>query len=450
MWFSIWDMVYLEVFDFGHYYIDLIILNLCGFVLYVACALSAGNSKNNNKALQKPVLCLSLVLVMCYLVVQNFYSDRVDLQNQGLGNSFIQSYPLGMAYQAVSTWSESKRHEEFEYASIPSLERTSPSLEGKEIYLLVIGETARSDRWIADLEHNEYDAIESDNTVLFADAYSQANFTDGSLHLLMTGASTYRESEKTATLPLISKAADCHTIWISNNKAYRYSWQSDYSVITEQTTSTPLVKRYDHAMLPVIYRAISQSDRRACIVVHLLGSHFDYHQRYPHEFLQKSVDMSDYGDKSSDGHVAALRNAYDNSIHATNDFLNQLINVVKEQSATSVVIYTADHGENLYDDERELFQHIMKTPSKYEVSVPFFIWASDLFVSRFPIKWSNLVKNGNRPISNRQILPTFIDLLGVSYEKDHFSASLLSNYAANPDRFVLAPDMRLLSATEIK
>jgi hypothetical protein len=55
MWFSIWDMVYLEVFDFSHYYFDLLILSLCGFALYVACALSVGSSKNSNQALKKPL-----------------------------------------------------------------------------------------------------------------------------------------------------------------------------------------------------------------------------------------------------------------------------------------------------------------------------------------------------------------------------------------------------------
>jgi glucan phosphoethanolaminetransferase (alkaline phosphatase superfamily) len=451
MWFSIWDMVYLELIELGRYYSDLIILNLSGFILYVVCVLSVGRLKNPRRAHQKPVLLAGLVVILTTAVGQNFYSDQVDMGGQGFENSFIQSYPLGMAVQAFSTWNESKRHDDaIQISSIPELERTSAPLAEKEIYILVIGETARSDRWMADIQSNEYDGISSDNTVVFSDAYSQANFSDGSLHLLMTGASTFLEAKGTDTLPLISKAASCQTIWISNNKAYRYAWQTDYSVITEQTTSTPLLKRFDHAMLPAVYRAIKQSEQRACLIIHLLGSHFSYNQRYSHEFMQKTVIMSDYNDKTSKGHVTALRNAYDNSIHATNDFLNQVINVVKKQSATSFVLYTSDHGENIYDDERGLFQHIIRTPSRYEVAVPFFVWGSDLFISNFPKKWSNLVKNSNRPISNKQVLPTFVDLLDVHYEKSHFSASLLSDYSIDPPRFVLAPDMRLLTEAEIK
>ncbi len=451
MWFSVWDMVYLELFELGRYYLDLIILNLFGFLLYVICVLSVGNPQNSRRAHQKPVLLAGLVIVLCIVVGQNFYSDRITTGQHGFENSFVQSFPLGMAFQAYSTWSESNRHDDkIQNASIPDLERTSAPLQGKEIYILVIGETARADRWMADVQYNDYDGIESSNTVVFEDTFSQANFSDGSLHLLMTGTSTFQEAEGKDTLPIISKAADCQTIWISNNKAYRYAWQADYSVITEQTTATPLMKRFDHAMLPVIYRAIKQSERRVCLVIHLLGSHFSYKNRYSHEFMQKNVNISDYEDKNSKGHIKALLNAYDNSIHATNDFLNQIINFVKKQSATSLVLYTSDHGENIYDDDRGLFQHIMRTPSMYEVSVPFFIWGSDLFISNFPDKWSNLVKNSNRPVSNRQILPTYVDLLGVNYKNNYFSASLFSDYSVDSPRYVLAPDLRLLSGMEIR
>lgn len=451
MWFSIWDMVYLEVIELGGYYGDLIALNAIGFSLYVACAMSAGDSRKSRSAYQKPVLLIGLVIVLASVAGQNLFSDRFDLGKYGPENSFIQTYPLGMAYQAYSTWVESKRHDDtIQNTSIPDLKSVSKPLEGKEIYILVIGETARSDRWIADIESNEYDAIESDNAVIFKNAFSQANFSDGSLHLLLTGASSFEEAKGAATLPTITKAAGCQTIWISNNKAYRYARQADYSVITEQTTSTPLLMRYDHAMLPVIYRAIQQSERRVCLVIHLLGSHFSYKQRYAREFMQKYVDLSDYADKRSKGHITALRNAFDNSIHATNDFLNRVINFVREQGATSFVLYTSDHGENIYDDERMLFQHIMLTPSRYEISVPFFIWVSDLFKSSFPNKWSNLNKNANRPISNKQIVPTFIDLLDVRYEKSFFSTSLLKNYSINPPRLVLSPELKLLTEAEIK
>jgi glucan phosphoethanolaminetransferase (alkaline phosphatase superfamily) len=355
-----------------------------------------------------------------------------------------------MVFQAQSTWRESRRQEAVDYSSIPDLNRIAPDLQEREIYVLVIGETARADSWYADLELNHYENIKSTRSVAFSNAYSQANFTDGSLQLLMTGASSYQESDRQAPLPLVLKASDCQTIWISNNKAYRYASQADYSVVTDQSTSTPLVKRYDHALLPAIHRAITQSEQRSCLIVHLLGSHFSYHNRYGNSFMQKAVDIEDYEDKYSAGHVAALRNAYDNSIHATNDLLEQNIDSVKKQSATAMVMYTADHGENIYDDERGLFQHIMNPPSKYEVAVPFFIWVSDRFISNFPDKWSNLHANADRPISNKQVLPTFVDLLGVDYDVTHLDSSLFADYPIDAERYVLAPDMRLLSESDIR
>lgn len=450
MWFSVWDMVYLEFFDLGHYYLEVFIANLCGFALYLLCLIFLRRQPITPRAHQKPVILACLLVIMGIFAGQNFYTNRFDFVDQDFGSAFIQSYPLGMVFQAQSTWRESRRQEAVDYSSIPDLNRIAPDLQEREIYVLVIGETARADSWYADLELNHYENIKSTRSVAFSNAYSQANFTDGSLQLLMTGASSYQESDRQAPLPLVLKASDCQTIWISNNKAYRYASQADYSVVTDQSTSTPLVKRYDHALLPAIHRAITQSDQRSCLIVHLLGSHFSYHNRYGNSFMQKAVDIEDYQDKYSAGHVAALRNAYDNSIHATNDLLEQIIDSVKKQSATAMVMYTADHGENIYDDERGLFQHIMNPPSRYEVAVPFFIWVSDRFISNFPDKWSNLLANADRPISNKQVLPTFVDLLSVDYDVTHLDSSLFADYPIDAVRYVLAPDMRLLSENDIR
>ena len=82
--------------------------------------------------------------------------------------------------------------------------------------------------------------------------------------------------------------------------------------------------------------------------------------------------------------------------------------------------------------------------------MPFFIWVSDRFISNFPDKWSNLLANTDRPISNKQILPTFVDLLGVDYDVTHLDSSLFADYPIDAVRYVLAPDMRLLSESDIR
>lgn len=450
MWFSLWDMVYLEFFDLLRYYPEVIYISLAGFAVYLWCLLTLAGMPATPMLYRKPVFMVCLLAVCVILLAKNLFPNRFDFIDQDIGGALIQSYPLGAALQAHSTWVESRNQETVAVTSIPKLERLASPLQGREIYVLVIGETARADRWFADLEANHYENIESDNTVVFGDAYAQANFTDGSLQLMMTGASNYYESEKLATLPLILKASDCQTIWISNNKAYRYTWQADYSVVTEQTTVTPLVKRYDHTLLPPINRALRQGERRSCLIIHLLGSHFSYHQRYGHEFMLKEVDIDAYENKNSAGHVEALQNAYDNSIHATNDLLDRIIDAVEAQAATSMVMYTSDHGENIYDDERGLFQHIFLNPTRYELTVPFFVWASDRFKTEFPDKWSNLTANADRPVSNRQIVPSFIDVLGVDYDKSYLDKSLFDNYLTDSVRYVLTPDMRVLTEKDIR
>lgn len=115
-----------------------------------------------------------------------------------------------------------------------------------------------------------------------------------------------------------------------------------------------------------------------------------------------------------------------------------------------MVLYTSDHDENIYDDKRGLFQPIIRTPPGYEIEVTFFIRVSDRFVEYFPDKWANLHANARRPISNKQVLPTFVDLPGVDYHVSQLDSSLVADYSIEAVRYVPAADIRLLTEQEIR
>ncbi len=45
-----------------------------------------------------------------------------------------------------------------------------------------------------------------------------------------------------------------------------------------------------------------------------------------------------------------LVNAYDNSIRYTDDFLSRLIRMLEKQQVDAAMLYTSDHGEDIFDD----------------------------------------------------------------------------------------------------
>lgn len=151
----------------------------------------------------------------------------------------------------------------------------------------------------------------------------------------------------------------------------------------------------------------------------------------------------------SAGHVTALRNACDNSMRATHDFPGIIIEAVRQQPATSVVMYIPDHGENLYD-ERGLIRRIILSPSRYEITAPLLVWVSERFPEQFADKWSNRVANTHRAVSNRQVLPGFVDLMGVDDDVPIFDNSLFADDTTDARRYVPGPNMKLLTECEVE
>lgn len=124
-----------------------------------------------------------------------------------------------------------------------------------------------------------------------------------------------------------------------------------------------------------------------------------------------------------------LINAYDNTIHFTDDFLYNLINLVNAEDVSSAIIYTSDHGEDILDDRRKLFLHASPIPSYYQLHVPYMVWVSDKYKENYPEECDALSKNINKPISTN--LVTFHTLLSLSgidsqyLDKEHSVADTL-------------------------
>ena len=62
-----------------------------------------------------------------------------------------------------------------------------------------------------------------------------------------------------------------------------------------------------------------------------------------------------------------LINAYDNSIRYTDGFLSRLIRMLEKQQIDVAMLYTSDHGEDIFDDSRHLFLHASPVPSYYQL-----------------------------------------------------------------------------------
>lgn len=118
----------------------------------------------------------------------------------------------------------------------------------------------------------------------------------------------------------------------------------------------------------LVEEELKAGHQKLFIVLHAYGSHFNYKERYPESmsvFKPDNLTDAKYENKEY------LMNAYDNTIRYTDGFLASLITLLQKMNSFSAMLYTSDHGEDIFDDNRKLFLHASPVPSYYQLHVPF-------------------------------------------------------------------------------
>ena len=98
-----------------------------------------------------------------------------------------------------------------------------------------------------------------------------------------------------------------------------------------------------------------------------------------------------------------------------------------ERTGRSIaLVYVGDHGENLLDDERNMFLHGTFYGSRYEYHVPLFVWLSDEYKRRYPATEECLRANTNKTFSTMALFHSLLDLGHVPYAELDSASSIAS------------------------
>ena len=185
--------------------------------------------------------------------------------------------------------------------------------------------------------------------------------------------------------------------------------------------------RTDLDLLPIVEKVIEADpgDRNMLIVVHTYGSHYEYDDRYPESMAR----FTPAGPLEADPDCREmLINAYDNSITLTDKVLDSLITILEKHNSKASLIYTSDHGEDIYDDSRSLFLHASPIPTYEQLHVPLIMWMSHSFRAAYPQRYLAAVANSHRPVaSSASIFPTAMQLSGLHSPCVDPTLSLVSN-----------------------
>ncbi len=204
-----------------------------------------------------------------------------------------------------------------------------------------------------------------------ARAISPVNQTMTAVPIIFTPA-TVTEYDVFYTSPsIVSDLRRCgyETFWVSNQLRYSPYTSSVSSIASEAEHVRFVLDDLeggkfglpDEVLLQLLPEDEIVPGRKQAFFIHLLGSHFDWKDRYP-------------PDKALIPEPRDLRDIYANTIHYTDQVLAQIFARFHARSQSMLFVYTSDHGEWITADEGG---HAFSQAFQDEYRIPLVFWASD-------------------------------------------------------------------------
>lgn len=367
-----------------------------------------------------------------------------------------QLYPVNICYNLYLAFERNAASENYKEASrnFKFDARSEHSATAPEVYVMVVGETARAHNF------SLYGYPRNTNPLLsktpgikaFPNVTTQSNTTHKSVPMLLSAASAedFERLFHEKGILAAFKEAGFHTVFISNQLPNH----SFIDFLGEQADEHYFLKKedasqgnhYDEDLLQKLDEILPKADasssahyhyryRKLFVVLHSYGSHFNYQERYPRSFAYFKPDSRS---EAKSENRRDLLNAYDNTIRYTDYILHGIIERLQKwegvqtktdgvyDQPTSAMLYTSDHGENIFDDDRHLFLHAAPKASDYELHVPFIIWTSEGFCKQYPDILKALGENRTKQVQSS--LSAFHTMLGIGgiqtrYRKDEYSVA---------------------------
>ncbi|MCI6402915.1 MAG: lipid A phosphoethanolamine transferase [Prevotella sp.] len=312
-----------------------------------------------------------------------------------------------------------------------------------ETVVLVIGETSRADNWQLYGYHRPTNPVlsKTEGLTVFTDYMSQSNTTHKSVPILLSlaDAEDYTILYRTKGIMQAFREAGYHTAFISNQQR-NHSFidflgeQADYCLFLHDSLSR---NADDIELLKPLRQQIKQNrGKRTFIVLHTYGSHFSYADRYPKAMRHFTPDHYD-GAKAK--YRLQLVNAYDNTIVHTDFLIGKVISTLSSEGGSAAMLFTSDHGEDIFDDQRHLFLHASPFPSYYQLHVPLIAWTSPTYRIRHAEIAQSLISNSHKQAESNSVFHTLLSLGGVTTQYRNDSLSLASP-AYTPHRRLFIDD----------
>jgi heptose-I-phosphate ethanolaminephosphotransferase len=317
--------------------------------------------------------------------------------------------PFGVVPQSWLAWQVYRDAEAEDTRAYRFHARRTEDVDAPETYVLVIGESARPDHFgLYGYERPTTPLLsQQSNLIVFRDVVTQAPYTSASVPLLLTRGAVEDPQRARGQRSVLSLFGEIgfDTRWLSTQQREPYavginrcSRDANEQVFAEN--------QYDGALVGLLSRALEGEGSKRFIVIHTMGNHFPYASRRPPSFARFTATDATWR--------AALVRDYDESVLYTDWVLSELIRTLSKAPGVKALLYVADHGENLRDDDRDLVGHYMS--NEYDLPIPMMLWYSSELAERWPQKIAGAIRSSTMRVSTRSVFYTLADLAGATFD----------------------------------
>lgn len=373
------------------------------------------------------------------------YQLRVKWQGNITARFYIEQNildrpPYNFFFQSYNALGQMKAKRLISEANKMSFGARRPNVEGKETYVLAVGESLRYDNLgIAGYKRNTTPLLATlNNLTLFSDYYSTANLTMYSVPQILTRATAddYSLSYKEKSIFLPFKECGFKIFVICSGNLLTYDTSNYLSNGCDSLFS--LTEKDDNKIAHIV-DSLSTIYKKTFFIVQFQGNHGPYRN------FRKEQDVfhpNPVTDKVGWNDHTALVNAYDNTVRFTDYCVYSIIKAIDKPGSISAYMMVSDHGA---DYDTGVSDHGGNcNPRKPEYHVPFIFWYSEAWGKNYGMKAEFMKKNKDKPINADNVFYSACDMADITLAKKYAKPewSVFSKALRPHTRKLLVPDGR--------
>ena len=268
--------------------------------------------------------------------------------------------------------------------------------------------------------------VESGQAIIYDSVSSPASFTVGSFMQIMTTANGMVDNwYKYLKVPEIFNEAGFETRWFSNQNKYGSidNLPSSFSTMCDKEAyvdSKFHIKQgrntFDGDILPLFAAQPPVNDQPAFSVIHFIGSHPHFRNRYPRGFGHFST--LDYPDAPS--HQRQLLSEYDNSVLYNDFVVDSILNICDSQDC--IVVYLPDHGLDVFYSHDDYAGHGLwgdSISTRYSQDIPFMIFLSKPYLKRHQELYKQYRQESHIPFNSTDLPYFLMKVSGLQFKESY-------------------------------